>query len=341
MGLLVEKTERLVIGRDSSCDLVLQSELVSRRHAVLFEEDGDFVLQDLTSGNGTLVNGQRRSSYSLRAGDVVQFADVVCTFSNGELQISASGQPNPIREAESAGFFGLKRRRNLALTASAAIGVIALVLAVVVTSIFRSPEQAVSLFDRPEEMTGFISQMRASTLAISCLDGSGSGFAFENQTLSGGTEVVVITNEHVVGDCFRSSTKVTVRGQGFSETVSVRQIDVEWDLAVLKISRDVAPLVPASRHEAGQWVMAIGSPYGLDQTVTFGALTNSLGGGEVLITDAAINPGNSGGPLVNSRGELLGINTATAVGGGGGTGIVMGWPNLCRKALSCSTLPPW
>jgi S1-C subfamily serine protease len=87
--------------------------------------------------------------------------------------------------------------------------------------------------------------------------------------------------------------------------------------------------------------MAIGSPYGLDQTVTFGALTNSLGGGEVLITDAAINPGNSGGPLVNARGELLGVNTATAVGGGGGTGIVMGWPNLCRKVLSCSTLPPW
>ncbi len=61
--------------------------------------------------------------------------------------------------------------------------------------------------------------------------------------------------------------------------------------------------------------MAIGSPYGLHQTVAFAALTNSLGGGEVLVTDAAINPGNSGGPLVNARGELLGVNTATAVGG--------------------------
>lgn len=87
--------------------------------------------------------------------------------------------------------------------------------------------------------------------------------------------------------------------------------------------------------------MAIGSPLGSDQTITLGARTNSLDGGEGLTTDVAINLGNSGGPLVNSRGELLGINTATAVGGGGGTGIVMGWPNLCRKVLSCSTLPLW
>lgn len=335
------KSERLVIGRDSSCDLVLQSELVSRRHAVLYEEGGEFILQDLNSGNGTLVNGQRRSHYSLRDGDVVQFADVVCTFTNGTIQPAASVQSNSGLDASSARIANSGRGRNLAVTVSAVAGVVALIFAVVLTANFRSAAQAVSLFDRPEDMTGFISQMRASTFAISCLDGSGSGFAFETQTRSGGKEVVVVTNEHVVGDCYRTSTKVTVRGQGFSETVSVRQIDVEWDLAVLKISRDVAALVPASRHEAGQWVMAIGSPYGLDQTVTFGALTNSLGGGEVLVTDAAINPGNSGGPLVNARGELLGVNTATAVGGGGGTGIVMGWPNLCRKVLSCSTLPPW
>lgn len=335
------KNERLVIGRDSSCDLVLQSELVSRRHAVLYEEDGEFILQDLKSGNGTLVNGQRRSNYSLRAGDVVQFADVVCTFSNGTVRPAASAKSNSALEAGSAYITNPKGRRNLAVTVSAVVGVVAVIFAVALTANVRPAAQAISLFDRPEDMTGFISQMRASTFAISCLDGSGSGFAFETQTSSGGKEVVVVTNEHVVGDCYRTSTKVTVRGQGFSETVSVRQIDVEWDLAVLKISRDISALVPASRHEAGQWVMAIGSPYGLDQTVTFGALTNSLGGGEVLITDAAINPGNSGGPLVNARGELLGVNTATAVGGGGGTGIVMGWPNLCRKVLSCSTLPPW
>lgn len=335
------KSERLVIGRDSSADIVLQSELVSRRHAVLYEQDGDFVLQDLNSGNGTLVNGQRRSQYALRDGDVVQFADVVCRFSNGTIRPTASTKSTSVIGAGSAGITNPKKGRNLAVTFSAAVGVVAVFFAVLLTANFRSASEAVSLFDRPEDMTGFISQMRASTFAISCLDGSGSGFAFETQTRAGGKEVVVVTNEHVVGDCYRTSTKVTVRGQGFSETVSVRQIDVEWDLAVLKISRDVAALVPASRHEAGQWVMAIGSPYGLDQTVTFGALTNSLGGGEVLITDAAINPGNSGGPLVNAWGELLGVNTATAVGGGGGTGIVMGWPNLCREVLSCSTLPPW
>jgi len=335
------KANRIVIGRDSACDLVLNSELISRKHAVLVEDHDGYVIEDLGSGNGTFVNGERRISAALREGDVVQFADVQTNFSGGRIIPVAVSS---LKAAGSVGFLGNLRARRHFVPA-----LIILFVGVVIasgTGLILADRGALlaqppSLFDRPEDMTSFISDMRASTFAITCLSGSGSGFAFESETKSGAKEIVVITNEHVVGDCFRSSTKVTVRGQGFSETVSVRQIDVEWDLAVLKLSRDVVAISAASRHEAGQWVMAIGSPYGLDQTVTFGALTNSLEGGEVLITDAAINPGNSGGPLVNSRGELLGVNTATAVGGGGGTGIVMGWPNLCRKALSCSTLPPW
>lgn len=337
------KSERFVIGRDSSCDLVLPSDLVSRRHAVLYEDEGDFVLQDLNSGNGTLVNGQRRSQYRLRDGDVVQFADVVCTFADGTIRQATAARHESDGARGLGGAQQASKKPNPVVTVVAAAGVAVVILGVVLASVLRPGEQSVSLFDRPEDMTAFISDMRASTFAVSCpvARGPGSGFALETETRSGGREIVVVTNEHVVGDCYRSGTKVTVRGQGFSETVAVRQIDVDWDLAVLKISRDVGALLPASRQEAGQWVMAVGSPFGLDQTVTFGALTNSLGGGEVLVTDAAINPGNSGGPLVNSRGELLGINTATFAGWGGGTGWVVGWPNLCRKVLSCTTLPPW
>ena len=337
------KSNRFVIGRDSSCDLVLPSELVSRRHAVLYEEEGDFVLKDLSSGNGTLVNGQRRSQYRLRDGDVVHFADVVCTFADGTIRRMTSARHESHGARGLDGAQQVSKKPNVVLSVAAAAGAAILILGVVLALVLRPGEPSVSLFDRPEDMTAFISEMRASTFAISCpvARGPGSGFAFETETRSGGREIVVVTNEHVVGDCYRSGTKVTVRGQGLSETVAVRQIDVDWDLAVLKISRDVGALLPASGQEAGQWVVAVGSPFGLDQTVTFGALTNSFGGGELLVTDAAINPGNSGGPLVNSQGELLGINTAIPAEASDGTGFVVGWPNLCRKVLSCTTLPPW
>jgi serine protease Do len=132
----------------------------------------------------------------------------------------------------------------------------------------------------------------------------------------------ILTNNHVIGD----ATEVEVRLSD-GRSVSGRRdemlvgADPLMDLAVLKIDvapLEVAPLGDSDALEVGDWVMAIGNPFGLDQTVTAGIVSakgrrdvvESVAYQDFIQTDAAINVGNSGGPLVNLRGEIVGINTA-------------------------------
>ncbi|HRW13338.1 MAG TPA: trypsin-like peptidase domain-containing protein [Syntrophomonas sp.] len=129
----------------------------------------------------------------------------------------------------------------------------------------------------------------------------------------------ILTNQHVIED----ATKVTVQLNGKSEEIPAQMIssDRELDLAVLKISGSNYPVLPLGNSDqmrVGEWVVAIGQPYGLDHTVTTGVI--SAKGRPISIedrqyknliqTDAAINPGNSGGPLLNLKGEVIAINTA-------------------------------
>ena len=104
--------------------------------------------------------------------------------------------------------------------------------------------------------------------------------------------------------------------------------DVVTDLALVKIDEnaysDFAPLGNSEDLEVGDWAIALGTPYGLEKTVTLGIVSslhrdiNSLGFSDkrldLIQTDAAINPGNSGGPLINSNGEVIGINTLVRSG---------------------------
>jgi serine protease Do len=141
--------------------------------------------------------------------------------------------------------------------------------------------------------------------------GSGSGVIID-------PEGHIITNNHVVGD----STEIEVRLS--DKTKLIAQVvgkDPDTDLAVLKVTAD-RPLPSAhfgdsSTVRVGQWVLAVGNPFGLDRTVTLGVVSGigrenvNLSRYENFIqTDASINPGNSGGPLFNLRGEVIGINTA-------------------------------
>ncbi|MDH4083153.1 MAG: Do family serine endopeptidase [Nitrospira sp.] len=151
----------------------------------------------------------------------------------------------------------------------------------------------------------------------------GSGERMPNASGSGSGLIVdseghIVTNNHVVGD----ATEIEVRLSDKTKLIAhVIGKDPDTDLALLKVSAG-RPLTSArfgdsTSVKVGQWVLAVGNPFGLDQTVTLGVVSGigreniNLSRYENFIqTDASINPGNSGGPLFNLRGEVIGINTA-------------------------------
>ena len=153
----------------------------------------------------------------------------------------------------------------------------------------------------------------------------------------------VVTNNHVVGDNVREITlalhdKREVRG-------TVVGTDPVTDLALLKIGVTDLPVLSwgdSSKLKVGEWVLAIGSPFQLSQTVTAGIVSatgrTNVGFADYedfIQTDAAINPGNSGGALVNSRGQLVGINTGIFSESGGHQGIGFAVPShLTRKVVA-------
>jgi serine protease Do len=133
----------------------------------------------------------------------------------------------------------------------------------------------------------------------------------------------ILTNDHVV----REAAEITVRlGDGRSFTAEVRGRDPKLDLSLLKIEAQGLPVVrlgDSAELQVGEWVLAIGNPFGLEQTVTAGIVSAKgrvIGAGpydDFIQTDASINPGNSGGPLFNTQGQVVGINTAIIAGGQG------------------------
>lgn len=150
---------------------------------------------------------------------------------------------------------------------------------------------------------------------------------------------IVITNYHVI----RGADEVQVSlVDGRTFQANIRGVDPELDVAVLEIKADElaeVKLNSSNQLEVGDFVVAIGNPFGLGQTVTTGVVSalgrTGLGieGYENFIqTDASINPGNSGGALVNLRGELIGINTAIIAPAGGNVGIGFAIPTNMVEA---------
>ncbi|MFQ3613459.1 MAG: trypsin-like peptidase domain-containing protein [Cyanobacteriota bacterium] len=138
-------------------------------------------------------------------------------------------------------------------------------------------------------------------------------------------EGLILTNEHVVRGARNGQVQVRT-ADGSIYTGDVVGVDRPNDLALVRL-RDTGgatfptvPLASESGIRVGQQVYAIGSPFGLSGTLTTGILSRIAPNGD-LQTDAAINPGNSGGPLLNSRGELIGVNKAILTSGRGNLGI--------------------
>jgi serine protease Do len=161
----------------------------------------------------------------------------------------------------------------------------------------------------PEETVIEITrQVSPAVVSISSRAGSGSGVVIR-------ADGVILTNAHVVGN-MRTVVVGMANGDEYQGQVLGRAPDI--DLAVVRVdARDLpsAPLGDSDQLRVGQAAIAIGNPVGFERSVTTGvvsALNRSISPSldELIQTDAAINPGNSGGPLLNSRGEVIGINTA-------------------------------
>jgi S1-C subfamily serine protease len=170
---------------------------------------------------------------------------------------------------------------------------------------------------------------------------SGSGVIVR---LDGFRGCYAITNNHVIGAAPPGDVFVTLADGRILRPERI-WTDPPSDVAILKLPHDdlpTAPLADSDRARVGQWVLAFGSPFGLNQTVTHGIISArdrgqiSLGDTirikEFLQTDAAINPGSSGGPLVDLAGAVVGINTAIASNNGNNSGVSFSIPtNLVRR----------
>jgi serine protease Do len=170
---------------------------------------------------------------------------------------------------------------------------------------------------------------------------SGSGFMIQGDA---GKNTYVLTNNHVIVGASADQITVSLADGRVFKAAQV-WADPESDVAVLRLDRGDLPTIKlgdSDRTRVGQWVLAIGSPFGLNQSVTHGIISArergqiSLGGTirikDFLQTDAPINPGSSGGPLLNLEGEVIGMNTAIASHNNSNSGVAFSIPiNLARK----------
>lgn len=155
-----------------------------------------------------------------------------------------------------------------------------------------------------------------------------------------GTNGTILTNAHVINHADRILVRLSDKREFPAEIVAK---DLKTDIAIIKIDTkerlQTAQLGDSDVLQVGEWVMAVGNPFGLDNTVTSGIVSATgrhIGAGpfdNFIQTNATINPGNSGGPLVNGRGEVVGINLAIVNEGGGNSGIAFATPISLVKEL--------
>jgi serine protease Do len=162
----------------------------------------------------------------------------------------------------------------------------------------------------------------------------GSGFII-------GSDGSIVTNAHVIENAKKIIVKLSDKREFEAKVLGK---DSKTDVAVIKIDSDeslpTAELGDSEKLQVGEWVMAVGNPFGLDSSVTSGIVSAKgryIGAGpcdNFIQTDTPINPGNSGGPLVNLRGQVVGINVAIVSQMGGNIGIGFATPiNLVKELL--------
>ena len=208
-------------------------------------------------------------------------------------------------------------------------------------------------FAPPKDLGSLIEEVRDSLVTVVCGEAVGSGFGYSVdfsgitdpywKEVIAGSPNAVITNHHVVEECILDETLETNIIAGTDNAIREYYVytwDEENDIALLLTSWDATPLTDTSEFpQSGWWVMAVGSPWELNSSVTIGnvvSLTNEFTEYDI-VTTTQLNPGNSGGPLINSRGEVVGINTLGVNDGDSGYFYYVSTliDAVCEELLNC------
>lgn len=241
-------------------------------------------------------------------------------------------------------------KSNAALIALVAFALCTVVLVDVYSRMHRI-EQTVagtaSLYEPPHNLDDFIAKIQRSTVTIDCKDWQGSGYVVdldgpgpdadpEDIKFDRMYPTEVITNDHVIEECHDAPDEVKATANGETFDAYLYSWDTKRDLALVAIRQDVPALPFGMDPKPGYWVMAIGTPMGIEGSVSFGNVINR--DGNDVVSTAPLNDGNSGGPLVNSRGRVIGTNTWVAWSKEEGLqpwNVSVGNPKLCRELITC------
>jgi S1-C subfamily serine protease len=209
-----------------------------------------------------------------------------------------------------------------------------------------------SFYNAPTDLQELLSNVRKSTVTIECKNSQGSGWVIELDSPDPDTDpegyeidqefpVEVITNDHVIEECHDSPRKVRATANGETYDAILYSYDKKNDLALVAIKQDVPALELSPKPEPGWWAVAVGTPYGLEGTVSLGNIMN-LEGTDVIAT-TPLNSGNSGGPLINSKGQVIGTNSWVLAGDDypQDWNVAVAHRALCKELVDCGANRGW
>ena len=201
-------------------------------------------------------------------------------------------------------------------------------------------------FHSPPNLSQLITHVQKSTMVVTCGNSQGSGWVISLgevlDTVDPETKQIdklypgsVITNYHVIKDCVGNRRAVTTSNGTTQYEAILFSTDKANDLAIVSTKLVLPALEISDEPAPGWWTMALGSPFGIEKSVSIGNVMNVLE--NQIISTAPINPGNSGGPLVNSFGQVLGTNT-WKLKGADGFNVAMSVNLLCEVLVACNEL---
>lgn len=203
-------------------------------------------------------------------------------------------------------------------------------------------------FHAPPNLSQLITRVQKSTMVVTCGETQGSGWVISLggvvDTADEATKKLdkeypgsVVTNFHVVADCVSNPKSVTTSNGSKQYESVLFSYDEENDLALVSTKLVLPALETSIKPDPGWWSMALGSPYGIEKSISIGNVMNEVD--KEIISTADINPGNSGGPLVNSFGQVMGTNTWKRLDASG-FNVAKGVQLFCAALVECDT-PFW